>query len=598
MSIRSFFPSISPTLTLDFAKSKSLGPNVGFSRSQTGNISSYTGSDGLIKYAGPDEPRFDHRVTKRTNLIKYSQEIDFALPWAGSNGSTITADAVIAPDGSQTAEEIYISSWILQTYGDAKPSTTYTFSVWLKSPGDTQSVPIWFEESDKIAETTVTVTNEWQRFSLTATSSSSPINFRPSVRGPRTLYVWGAQLEEGSEPTEYIATDSHYTTRTKVESVGLLIETGRTNIHHVNHQNLRGSGTGNGDRFHYDTNSSDVIAPDGSNSTFKAYVDGTETNPGGSLYIINNSYTTYNTTNTHTSSVFIKPASETLFRFDAHPNYASATSGGTATGITFQFDLSSPQGEVISIESGGISANVTPYANGWYRCSWTYHRNSTNPATSAYAVIIYPQTWWNANAGGNGTICYVWGPQVEDGAFATSYIPTSGSTVTRSSESLWMTGSKNFSSFYNPTQWTLLVDQSISKQTLNSSPASVQAYTFDDQTTDNQYMLRFVSSTTNPYIDTYGKTNNTTVLDLPGDSTLWTNETVDLPLRTAFTCNQTTTKFCNNSGPTQIDGVFSLSSGVNRFVINSKRKSNISKISYYPAALPSTQLQTLTTPKV
>ena len=55
-----------PTLDLNFAGNKSLidtttGRNyVTFSRAQSGNEATYVGSDGLIKYASADEPRFDH----------------------------------------------------------------------------------------------------------------------------------------------------------------------------------------------------------------------------------------------------------------------------------------------------------------------------------------------------------------------------------------------------------------------------------------------------------------------------------------------------------------------------------------------------------
>lgn len=590
MSISSSFPSISPSLTLDFAKSKSLDPRVTFTRTQTGNIATYTGYDGLIKYAGPDEPRFDHRVTKRTNLLKYSQEIDFALNWTGSGGSTITADAVIAPDGSQTAEEIYISSWILQTYVDAEPSTTYTFSVWLKSPGDTQSVPIWFEETDKIAETTVTVTNEWQRFSLTGTSTSSPNNFRPSIRGPRTLYVWGAQLEVGSEPTEYIATDNQYTTRTKVESVGLLLETSRQNF-------ITTSNMSNWSYIGFTGRSLDSVGPDGVANSAISLTEVTGTNPG--QYVIYGDHNVSNNNQTFTHSVFVKPVSSYNWQLNVH-NIGSA--GNTSN---FSVILNTNTRQFTTATGGLNSPTLEDYgyqelSGGWFRIWATCNVGNSDQTSSSLRFHVRPlNANQSSNYTGTGALTgYVFGAQIELGNYLTSYVPTSGSTITRPTDALSITGSENFSSFYNSTQWTLLVDQVASKQTFLSSPATVQEHIFDDSSGGNQYKIRFVSNTTNPYIDAYAQTNQSVVLDAPGDYTLWTNETVDVPIRTAFTCNQTTTKFCNNSRPVQIDGTFSLSSGVNRFRITSLRAGNVSKISYYPAALPSTQLQTLTAPKV
>ena len=50
---------------------------------------------------------------------------------------------------------------------------------------------------------------------------------------------------------------------------------------------------------------------------------------------------------------------------------------------------------------------------------------------------------------------YIWGAQLEQGAFPTSYIPTSGSTVTRAADNAKITGT-NFTDFYNQTEGTIL----------------------------------------------------------------------------------------------------------------------------------------------
>ena len=47
------------------------------------------------------------------------------------------------------------------------------------------------------------------------------------------------------------------------------------------------------------------------------------------------------------------------------------------------------------------------------------------------------------------TQAYVWGCQVEVGSFATSYIPTTDSAVTRAADLAEISGT-NFSSWYNP----------------------------------------------------------------------------------------------------------------------------------------------------
>jgi hypothetical protein len=69
---------------------------------------------------------------------------------------------------------------------------------------------------------------------------------------------------------------------------------------------------------------------------------------------------------------------------------------------------------------------------------------------------------------GNGTSgIYAYGAQLEAGAFATSYIPTIASTVTRSADVATITGSL-FSQWYNQPQGTFVVEAITSSRTTSS----------------------------------------------------------------------------------------------------------------------------------
>ncbi len=99
----------------------------------------------------------------------------------------------------------------------------------------------------------------------------------------------------------------------------------------------------------------------------------------------------------------------------------------------------------VATANGGTNASaaIAPAGNGWYRCSVTV----TYPATTSAGIRI--------NAAGATGAFYGWGAQFEAGAFATSYIPTVASTVTRTTDVALMTGT-NFSSWYNASEGTLV----------------------------------------------------------------------------------------------------------------------------------------------
>ena len=105
------YPTIKPSLNLNFARARALDPRITFTRASVGT---YVGRDGLIKTAGNNEARFDHDpVTleslgllieeSRTNSLTYSQptsDVSF-----GSSG-TKTFNAATAPNGATEAFRI------------------------------------------------------------------------------------------------------------------------------------------------------------------------------------------------------------------------------------------------------------------------------------------------------------------------------------------------------------------------------------------------------------------------------------------------------------------------------------------------------------
>jgi len=98
----------------------------------------------------------------------------------------------------------------------------------------------------------------------------------------------------------------------------------------------------------------------------------------------------------------------------------------------------------------GTTATITPVGNDWYRL--TYYRNQSGtyqffkPVDAADSAI-------GTASGTDGALIY--GAQLENGTYATSYIPTNGSTVTRAAETA--NGSGN-SEVFNDSEGVLFAD--------------------------------------------------------------------------------------------------------------------------------------------
>ena len=104
--------------------------------------------------------------------------------------------------------------------------------------------------------------------------------------------------------------------------------------------------------------------------------------------------------------------------------------------------------------SVGVTATAVAYPNGWWRVSIT----ATTDDAGSINFIVRPENGSSPNYQGDGTgTIHVWGAQLEVGSFPTSYIPTTGTTVTRAADIATITGT-NFSSWYRQDEQTCYVE--------------------------------------------------------------------------------------------------------------------------------------------
>ena len=93
---------------------------------------------------------------------------------------------------------------------------------------------------------------------------------------------------------------------------------------------------------------------------------------------------------------------------------------------------------VVGNYGSGTTASIEDYGNGWYRCTIVLDSSHTIAANNRiYLVHSLTQGYANASNVASGDGVYIWGAMQENNSsYPTSYIPTYGASVTRSSENV------------------------------------------------------------------------------------------------------------------------------------------------------------------
>jgi hypothetical protein len=254
------------------------------------------------------------------------------------------------------------------------------------------------------------------------------------------------------------------------ESLGLLVEEARTNLL-LNSEDFSTTWT-NGDTTEQ-TNA--TIAPDGTTTADKL-VENT-------VNIVHNINQNVTVASPYTLSCSFYAKAGERSRVGI---WLRGASSANRTQVTFNLSTGLTSDLLnTGLFSGGI-ASMTAVGNGWYRCFVSASCAAGETQARAYFYLMDGTvTISNAAYTGDGTSgIYLWGAQLEAGAFPTSYIPTTTATVTRAADVASITGS-NFSSWYNQTEGTVFADVTV----LSTAKAN-QTISFNDGTSNNRIELR------------------------------------------------------------------------------------------------------------
>ena len=478
MSLANLYPTIRPSLVLDFARTKALDPRITFTRATTARY-----------YDGTTTAKAEE------NLCLRSQEFN-GSGWATS-GVSVTANSTTAPDGTTTADsfiasattgahELYQSITLIS-------GVPYTMSVYAKKDThDFLQVRFFavvggatrFADFDLAlgtigtvgADATATMTavgGGWYRCTVTASptgtaggvdlwlvssSTATTLTANFAAAGTESVFLWGAQLERRGAVCAYAPTTTAAVSNAipalvtapagvarfdhdpvTGESLGFRVESAKTNLLL---QSEDFSTTWTKVLATVDVNAN--VAPDGTLTADRLVEDTT----ASENHLVQQSVTKAASALTYTLSVYAKSGGRNVrLSFD---------NGSGTNNVQAMFDLTA--GTAAAASAGGtftaLFSSIQSVGNGWYRCSVT--------GTTDTGTTVRPSVWLlsgtSATYTGDGYAhAYLWGAQLESGLTLTSYIPTTTASATRNADVATMTGA-NFSSWWRNDEGTILIE--------------------------------------------------------------------------------------------------------------------------------------------
>ena len=406
----------------------------------------------------------DGNIEKETqNQITYSNDLS----------QTAWLKYLISITGGQSGYDGTSDAWLLEksgaygnVYRNVSNSGVVTWSVYAKAGSydflalrfrntsnnyrtaffDLSNGTLGSVDSNIIKHTIESVGSGWYRCQIAFNDSAinqvmiypSDVNNGIANSGTGNIYIQDAQLEQG-----LVARDVITTTTTAVEGgitdnvprldytdsscPALLLEPQRTNLYQHSEYifNFQGTETFN------DSNS-----PEGVSNAVKL----TKTSASDQFVNMSWSGSSLTASTDYTLSLFVKHAGDDV---DVRYEYNNSNDWGKAWYALFQVRSSG----VTASTTSNCTSDVKDYGNGWYRILvFVETASSITPSSPSNLLRVI---------GASGDDVLVYGAGMEEGSYATSYIPSYGSSVTRNGETCNSAGT---SATFNSTEGVLYAE--------------------------------------------------------------------------------------------------------------------------------------------
>jgi hypothetical protein len=308
------------------------------------------------------------------------------------------------------------------------PLNAQTLSVYMKGENGGEKVKLALRNTSSTGASgdIITLTSEWERYTVTLTTSSANRGFQFRLTtsegvSDQVFYVYGPQLEEGTTASSFVANTTGSPKFITGATFGprvpmILVEPSATNLLSYSEEFGQWNENTNGNGVSPVITSDQEIAPNGLQEADKIVFNlggGTSTGDEVSLSL--------------SPSLSGQPYAGSI--------YLKGENGGevillrTVTGGYTELTLTTEWQRFESIET---------YVSGTRRFEIGLRGGIVSGGINNTATI------------------YAWGAQLETGSVATSYIPTSGSTAQRASDELVISGS-DFSDFFNGSAGTFFI---------------------------------------------------------------------------------------------------------------------------------------------